>query len=213
MDLLQKCAVAFDRLTGYQYRFTLGRKGKLKEIVLGFGETDFHHLAGLHKLKDINIARDNRQTVFRDILSGRITYQTIEKSAFVHESHLRLETFQFIEDLLDGDQLVFRFNKKVLPYSAIDGDFLLKMGDGIALNISFLFIDKEDCGNYFCRSFFPMERTDYTKNQMQYTLLKKEKINLNTGETIVQYDRLTPKTTKKRGGGCREIDSLKQGRL
>ena len=41
-----------------------------------------------------------------------------------------------------------------------------------------------------------MERTDYTKNQMQYTLLKKEKINLNTGETIVQYDRLTPKTTK-----------------
>lgn len=173
MDLLQKCAVAFDRLTGYQYRFTLGRKGKLKEIVLGFGETDFHHLAGLHKLKDINIARDNRQTVFRDILSGRITYQTIEKSAFVHESHLRLETFQFIEDLLDGDQLVFRFNKKVLPYSAIDGDFLLKMGDGIALNISFLFIDKENCGNYFCRSFFPMERTDYTKNQMQYTLLKK----------------------------------------
>ncbi len=106
MDLLQKCAVAFNRLTGYQYRFTLGRKGKLKEIVLGFGETDFHHLAGLHKLKDINIARDNRQTVFRDILSGRITYQTIEKSAFVHESYLRLETFQFIEDLLDGDQLV-----------------------------------------------------------------------------------------------------------
>ena len=102
--------------------------------------------------------------------------------------------------MLDGDQLVFRFNKKVLPYSAIDGDFLLKMGDGIALNISFLFIDKEDCGNYFCRSFFPMERTDYTKNQMQYTLLKKEKINLNTGETIVQYDRLTPKTTKKEEG-------------
>lgn len=114
--------------------------------------------------------------------------------------YLRLETFQFIEDLLDGDQLVFRFNKKVLPYSAIDGDFLLKMGDGIALNISFLFIDKENCGNYFCRSFFPMERTDYTKNQMQYTLLKKEKINLNTGETIVQYDRLTPKTTKKEEG-------------
>ena len=69
MDLLQKCAVAFNRLTGYQYRFTLGRKGKLKEIVLGFGETDFHHLAGLHKLKDINIARDNRQTVFRDSLA------------------------------------------------------------------------------------------------------------------------------------------------
>ena len=197
MDLLQKSAAVFERLIGYQYQFTLGRKGKLKEIILGFGETDFHHLAGFHKLRDISIARENRQAVFRDILAGHITYQTIEKSIFVSESLSRLEAFQFIEDLLDGEQLVFRFNKKVLPYSSIDGEFLLKMGDGILLNISFLFIDKEDCGNYFCRSFFPMERTDYTKNQMQYTLLKKEKIHLGSGKIIIQYDRLTPKAAKK----------------
>ncbi len=197
MDLLQKCASVFDRLTGYQYRFTLGRKGKRKEIVLGFGEADFHHLVGLHKLKDINIARENRQTVFRKILEGRITYQTIEKSAFFSESLLRLETFQFIEMLLDSEQLVFRFNKKNVSFSAIDGDFLLKMGDGTTLNISFLFIDQDDCGIYFCRSFFPMERTDYSKNQMQYTLLKKEKINRNTDEIVIQYDRLTPKNQKE----------------
>lgn len=43
-----------------------------------------------------------------------------------------------------------------------------------------------------------MERTDYSKNQMQYTLLKKEKINRNTGETVVQYDRLTPKPEKEK---------------
>lgn len=199
MDILLQCAQVFSRLLDYQYCFTLGRKGKLKEIVLGFGETDFHHLVGLHKLKDINISRDNRQTVFRDILEGRITYPTIEKSAFVEESRIRLEAFQFIEKMLDGDQLIFRFNKKVLPYSAIEGDFLLKMGDGIALNISFLFIDKSDCDVYFCRSFFPMERIDYSKSQMQYALLKKEKKNLLTRETVVQYDRLTPKNAKKEG--------------
>ncbi len=39
MDLLQQCATAFERLTGYQYRFTLGRKGKLTEILLGFNQT------------------------------------------------------------------------------------------------------------------------------------------------------------------------------
>ena len=197
MDLLYKCAVVFERLIKYQYRFILGRKGKLIEIVLGFNETDFHHLVGLHKLKDINIARDNRKRVFHNILSRSITDQTIAKSAFFNESRLRLEAFQFLEDLLDGEQLVFRFNKKVVPYSAIDGDFLLKMGDGLALSVSFLFIDKEDCGVYFCRSFFPMERTDYTKNQMQYTPLKKEKINVATGETIVQYDRLTPRNKNR----------------
>ena len=91
---------------GCQYRFTLGHKRKQKEIILGFSETDFHHLAGLHKLRDISIARESLQTVFRDILAGRITYWTIEKSVFVDESRLRLETLQFIEDLLDGEQLV-----------------------------------------------------------------------------------------------------------
>lgn len=42
-----------------------------------------------------------------------------------------------------------------------------------------------------------MERTDYTKNRMQHTLLKKEKIHLDSGKIIIQYDRLTPKATKK----------------
>lgn len=197
MDLLLKCASVFERLTAYQYRFTLGRKGNLTEIVLGFGETDFHHLAGLHKLKDINIARENRQAVFHNILAKRITYQTIEKSAFFNESHVRLNAFQFIEELLDGEHLIFRFNKKTFPFSAIEGDFLLKLGDGTALDISFLFLNQDDCGVYFCRSFFPIEQTDYSKNQMQYTLLKKEKINRSTGAVTVQYDRLTPKASKK----------------
>ena len=59
------------------------------------------------------------------------------------------------------------------------------MEDGIALNISFLFIDHKDCGVYFCRSFFPMDKKDYTKKQAQYTLLKKEKTNLQTGKTVI----------------------------
>ena len=85
----------------------------------------------------------------------------------------------------------------------MDGDYLLKMGDGMMLDISFLYIDRGSSGLYFCRSFFPMDRTDYTKNQMQYTLLKKEKIHLKTGEAVVSYDRLTPKNTKRGNPGGR----------
>ncbi len=65
------------------------------------------------------------------------------------------------------------------------------MGENILLNITFLFIDQNKSDLYFCRSFFPMERIDYSKNKMQYTLLKKEKINLITGEIAIQYDRLS----------------------
>lgn len=178
MDLLLECAATLKKLMNFQYCFTLGRKGQLKEIVLSFSETDFHHLVGLHKLKDITIARANRSFVFRDILAGRITYDTLMKSIFIDEILSRLQTFPKLEALLDNDQLVFRYNKKQYPYSAIESEFLLKMGDGTLLDISFLFLDKSEQGVYFCRSFFPMERTDYTKEQMQYTLLKKKNVIL-----------------------------------
>lgn len=193
MDLLMECASVFKNLINYQYRFTLGRKEKLKEITLGFSETDFHHLVGLHKLKDTKIARANRSTVFNDILAGRVTYSEIAKSCFIEGIFSRLQAFPNLEALLDHNQLVFRYSKKVYPYSAIEGKFLLKMGDGTILDITFLFLDTAEQGLYYCRSFFPMERTDYTKTQMQYALLKKEKIDTRTGEVIVQYDRLTPK--------------------
>lgn len=40
-----------------------------------------------------------------------------------------------------------------------------------------------------CRSFFPMDRLDYSRNQPIYTLLKKVKIDTITGAKTVQYDR------------------------
>ena len=52
MDLLQKCAQEFDRLVPYQYHIIIGRKGKTLEFTISFDRADFHHLAGLHKLRD-----------------------------------------------------------------------------------------------------------------------------------------------------------------
>lgn len=39
--------------------------------------------------------------------------------------------------------------------------------------------------------FFPKTAKDYAQGQPRYTLLKKEKHNMITGETVIQYDRLT----------------------
>ena len=41
--------------------------------------------------------------------------------------------------------------------------------------------------------FFPKTEKDYTEGQPRYTLLKKEKKNLKTGETEIQFDRLSLK--------------------
>ncbi len=191
MDLLMKCASNFQKLMDYEYRFILGRKGQLQDITLGFSNTDFHHLAGLHKLKDIDLARLNRNIVFQQILNGNITYSTLLKSQSLPEIQSRLNTLPYLESLLDGNQLFYKYNKKVFPHSSIQSEFLLKLGDGIILNLSFLFVDHAKKDVYFCRSFFPMEQTDYSKRQMQYTLLKKEKHNLKTHQTLILYDHLT----------------------
>ena len=58
----------------------------------------------------------------------------------------------------------------------------------------YIFLDQlSEENQFFCRSFFPKEKKDYTIGQPQFTLLFKEKITVSTGEKIIQYDRLTPK--------------------
>lgn len=49
------------------------------------------------------------------------------------------------------------------------------------------------------QNFFRIGDIDYTKGQPQYTLLKKEKRNLITGEVMIQYDRLSIKEDLKSG--------------
>ena len=51
--------------------------------------------------------------------------------------------------------------------------------------------------------------------QPRYTLLRKEKRNLETGDVIVQYDRLTPKQPKDQDDMREEYDrsAVSNGRL
>lgn len=170
MNLLMKCATSYQKLMDYEYQFTLGRKGKMTKITLQFPSTNFHHLAGLHKLKDISIARANRSTVFYQILDGRITYDTIKKSRFLPEIQSRLDSLPYLESFLDENPIIFRFNKTIYPRSAIESEFLLKMGNGTILGITFLFLDKSKQSIYFCRSFFPMEKYGHTQKNFENCL-------------------------------------------
>ena len=54
----------------------------------------------------------------------------------------------------------------------------------------FLFLSNDEGDNYFCRSFFPEEKMDYSKNQASWTLLYKKKIDLSTRIETVLYNRI-----------------------
>lgn len=195
MDKLQLCAKAFQKLLEYEYHFIIGRKGKLREFYLNFDKADFHHLSGLHKLKDIaQIQQGKRNKIFDQIISGEITQVLIEKSVYYEQMQGRIFPLTDLEKMLDDNQMIFRYNEKVHKFSLIKADYLL---EGQAYEIpSFLFLGKrnDDEMEQMCRTFFRAEKKDYTQGQSQYTLLKKEKKHLPSGEITIQYDRLTPKS-------------------
>ena len=95
MDHLLECAEAFEQLLDVQYHFVLGRKNRLTELTLRFDPTEFHHLVGLHKLRDLRLARGNREKIFYQILSKTICMEDIKKSRY------------FPEYLLDSNKTVF----------------------------------------------------------------------------------------------------------
>ena len=116
----------------------------------------------------------------------------LKKSRYFTEVQKRMEPFSQIENFLDSNKLIFRYNPKLQSFSLIEAKYLLSTP--YESTDVYIFLDQHpesDC--FFCRSFFPKEEKDYTKGQAVYTLLKKEKISRSTGTSITQYDRLSPK--------------------
>ena len=97
MDDIQSAALAIEQLKNCVYEITLGRKGKLTRIILAFTEDDLHHLAGLHKLVDIEQIRSGKRSrIYESILSGTITGDFLKKSARYHEIEARIQALVFL---------------------------------------------------------------------------------------------------------------------
>ena len=196
MDMLQQCAENFSRLLSYQYHIIIGRKGKMREFTITFDAADFHHLAGLHKLRDIiRFQTGERDDIFHDILAGKLTLRQAGKSAFFQEMESRLKPLAGLEAFIDSNEIIFRYNAKANVFSAISADYLLQ--NDFAGNPVYLFLaQRTGADTQVCRTFFPKAAKDYTEGQPRYTLLKKEKRNLITGETEIQFDRFSaPKSS------------------
>lgn len=193
MDMLKQCAENFNHLLPYQYHIVIGRKGKMREFTITFDPADFHHLAGLHKLRDnIRFQTGKRDDIFKDILAGKLTLQQASRSAFFQEMESRLNPLAGLEAFIDSNEIIFRYNAKSNVFSAISADYLLQ--NDFEGNPVYLFLaQRTGTDTQVCRTFFPKAEKDYTEGQPRYTLLKKEKKNLKTGETEIQFDRLSLK--------------------
>ena len=187
-DILQ-AAQSFNNLLDIEYQITLGKKNKTANLTIYFEEVHFFHLAGLQYLKDLSsLLTESREQIFKKILKGTINKQQIESSNLYSEIRDRIDYLVFLENIMDSNKTVYKYNPKLNAFSAIQADFLLKNQIQSRNVFAFLSLDNEK-GKYFCRSFFPQIEKDYSENQTSWTLLFKKKIKKSTNEETVLYDR------------------------
>lgn len=192
MHTIYDCVTSFCPLLDTEYRLVLGRKGTAVELTIRFGKKDCFHLMGLQYLTDMpNLSRD-RGKIFDEIREKKITQRQVEASDHYHKIAERVDLFPYLEDLFDSNDTIFKYNEKINAFSMIQADYLMK--NRIQNKNVFLFLAKDKKAEYyFCRSFFPEGKRDYTKNQASWTLLFKKKIRLSTGEETILFDRLSKK--------------------
>ena len=192
---IKDCVNAFLSLLNTQYEIVLGRKGVAVTLRITFDKKDCFHLMGLQYLIDRPELNRDREKIFDKILMGDITTNRVESSDFYERIKERIDYLPLLEMLLDSNETVFKYNKKANIYSKIEADFLMK--NNMENRNLYLFLSQGKNDNYYCRSFFPEERKDYTKNQALWTMLYKKKCNMITGKEIILYDKLTTSNKHK----------------
>lgn len=185
---IKDCVSAFLPLLNTEYEIVLGRKEVAVTLRIIFDKKDCFHLMGLQYLVDRPELNQDRGKVFDEIMVGSISTEQVESSDFYKRVEERVHFLPLLEQLLDSNDTIFKYNKKANMYSKIDADYLMK--NKMEEKGLYLFLSHATDDKYFCRSFFPEGKKNYTKNQASWTLLYKKKCNLNTGEEIVLYDRL-----------------------
>lgn len=188
MRNVNDCISSFTPLLSTEYEIFLGRKSVAVKLIITFDKKDCFHLMGLQYLVDRPELSRDREKIFDAIKSGVITRKQIESSDFYHKIQDRVHFLPLLEQMLDSNDTVFKYNKKTNIYSMIEADYLMK--NHIEEHNLFLFLSNAESDHYFCRSFFPEGKTDYTKKQASWTLLYKKKKNLMNGTEKILYDRL-----------------------
>lgn len=188
---LYDVANVWKKLMSYRYLITYGYRQQLYEIQLSFSEEDFAHLIGMQYLKDIVLPRYNSRKTLEKILERKISIDTIRKSRNYESKILpRLKALVKLQEVLENDFLLYAYYSDVYPFfTMIKADYLIS--SRIAPQ-KFIFIIKINQGDsdYHCCSSFLKEKRDYEINQRQHTILKKERININTLERVILFNKL-----------------------
>lgn len=118
-DKLFLAAMSFDYFLDKEIVLKFGHKGKLDIVNVVFDVSNFHHLAGLHKLTDLpQISKRSARKVFQEILDGKITLNDISKSTFFNLIEERLDILTDLPRTFSNKGIGYKFLKQSRSWRA-----------------------------------------------------------------------------------------------
>ena len=120
MKNVYDCAEAYQELLGKEYRFSL--EGNL-QFSIYFADRYFVHILGLEKLVDVDPIRTNKpDKLYKQILNGNISDNTLKNSRFFSKIQDRVEYFEDIFTFLDINQsnkIIVDFDKSIIDFRTL----------------------------------------------------------------------------------------------
>ena len=171
MSLILDCADKYRKYIGYDYTFILDCDISVEVM---FAAQHFHHLAGLHYLKDIaqlETKRENNKAagIYKAIRKGKIKQELIEQSSFYHKIGDRLSYFLKFDEIISS-KLIVDFDYTKVPKSGIMSKYLLYKQYGNTYAMLGLRYDNKR--NIYVPETFIVEPSDYyVKNQVSYNVI------------------------------------------
>lgn len=188
MDKLKQSAISFAKLMNYEYELVAGSKKTLISLKLFFQKKHFMHLIGLHKLTDLQLQRYSKEKMYDMILNDELTYEYIQRSEFFLEISERIDLFPRLEQALDNNELMIKYNSGFAVGTVICASYIILCEfENTTLHF---FIDYDETNErYFGRSFFGRTDDKFTKGQQKFKILKKYKKNIKNNTTEILVDK------------------------
>lgn len=166
MKNIQECAEFYETLMGKNYIFTLENGIK---FIFFFKPSNFYHLTGLHKLNDIRQLVDGSLSlnkIYKNILSGELSTELIEKSVFYHKISSRVKHFGKILDMLDKSKskIIIDFDPELIEGTELQNTkyILYRHLDSGYANLTL----GEDKGSIYPETFFTENSKRYISEQI-----------------------------------------------
>jgi hypothetical protein len=200
MGEIQYALSVYEYLINYKYKFVISHRKTVYYLELTFNEKDFLHIAGLHYLSDIDIPRTPK-ILFHKIKNNKIDDEYLAKSVYylqIKDSYAkvknRIYALKFLEKFLDNKNLICKYVKYKNIYSNINADYLIK--STVDHMTAYIFLKNRNVkNNTYCICSFFLE-TDSKYNGVNVYWLYKSKVNLDSGEEFILYDRLDDEIKK-----------------